>query len=117
MRERENMDILGTNYTIINDNECLLQESRDGSCDIYAKIINVKSEDKMLIDTIDEDSKRKRHQEVMRHEIIHAFLFESGLDSYTENEELVDWIAIQFPKMIKAMKEVKSLPLEVSTQM
>lgn len=38
---------------------------------------------------------------VIRHELIHAFLFESGLsnNSWGENEELVDWIAIQFPKL------------------
>lgn len=38
---------------------------------------------------------------VARHELIHAFLYESGLDncSWACNEEMVDWLAIQFPKM------------------
>ena len=45
----------------------------------------------------------------LRHEIIHAFLNESGLHFNTQvvvdgngwatNEEMVDWIAIQFPKI------------------
>lgn len=45
------------------------------------------------------------YKKVMRHEIIHAYLEESGLadnanwDDY-HNEQLVDWIAIQVPKMI-----------------
>lgn len=49
---------------------------------------------------------------VLRHEIIHAFLYESGLwqDSYgskcwAQNEEMVDWFAIQEPKIHKAFKE------------
>lgn len=36
--------------------------------------------------------------------IIHAFLHESGLDvcSWAHNEEMVDWLAIQFPKLYEA---------------
>lgn len=47
-------------------------------------------------------------EKVARHEMVHAFLFESGLDtnSWADNEEIVDWIAIQFPKMQKAFDEV-----------
>lgn len=39
------------------------------------------------------------------------FLFESGLDSesWGRNEEIVDWIANQFPKMMKAFDEVNAL--------
>lgn len=42
-----------------------------------------------------------------RHELVHAFLWESGLDvqSWANNEEIVDWIAIQFNKMLVAFKE------------
>ena len=43
-------------------------------------------------------------KQVIRHEIIHAFLYESGLeanskasDSWAINEEMVDWFAIQSP--------------------
>ncbi len=51
-------------------------------------------------------------KQTLRHEIIHAFFAESGLHSdsdYAENEELVDWIAIQFPKMLKVFQEVDAL--------
>lgn len=48
---------------------------------------------------------------VIRHEIIHAFLYESGLEANTnnsenwaQNKEMVDWIAIQFPKIMKVFK-------------
>lgn len=51
----------------------------------------------------------------LRHEIIHAFLYESGLganyehQSYGHEETMVDWIAIQFPKMMEVFKEVGCL--------
>lgn len=41
---------------------------------------------------------------VLRHEMVHAMLFESGLGSETtnnwaRNEEMVDWIALQLPRL------------------
>lgn len=44
---------------------------------------------------------------VLRHEITHAFLHESGLRacSWGDNEEIVDWIAHQGPKLYAAWKE------------
>ena len=52
-------------------------------------------------------------KETLRHEILHAFLNESGLCSstlcfeggWTKNEEMIDWFAIQFPKIAKVYKE------------
>ena len=52
-------------------------------------------------------------KEILRHEIIHAFLHESGLDacsspsdSWATNEEMVDWFAIQMPKIAKVFAEL-----------
>lgn len=51
-------------------------------------------------------------KKVMRHEIIHAFLYESGLwnnsgnvKAWGQSEEITDWIAIQSPKILKAFNE------------
>ena len=51
-------------------------------------------------------------RKVMRHEIVHAFLRESGIwnnshstKSWATDEELTDWIAIQSPKLHRAFKE------------
>lgn len=51
-------------------------------------------------------------KEALRHEIIHAFLYESGLDAcsgsaenWASNEEMVDWFAIQSPKIFKVFQE------------
>jgi len=53
-------------------------------------------------------------KQVVRHEIIHAFLCESGLDTnsgacdnWAINEEMVDWFAIQSPKIFKAFNELE----------
>ena len=35
--------------------------------------------------------------------------YEAGLEDYSDNEQLVDWIAKQFPKLEKAFKEADCL--------
>lgn len=49
----------------------------------------------------------------LRHEIIHAFLYESGLwgssasvESWATNEEMVEWFALQIPKMTKVFEQL-----------
>jgi len=57
------------------------------------------------------------HQETLRHEIVHAFLYESGLDassqktegSWANNEEMVDWFAIQGPKIYRAWLDARAI--------
>ena len=49
-----------------------------------------------------------QEEETLLHEVTHCYFRESGLDTqcdYARNEELVDWIAIQFPKMVETYKE------------
>ena len=60
-----------------------------------------------------EDVKQTQIKATLRHEIIHAFLHESGLSGssatdvpWAMNEEMVDWFAIQFPKIIKVFTEL-----------
>ena len=55
-------------------------------------------------------------KKILRHEIIHAFLFESGLaensatsESWATNEEMVDFFAIQFPKILSIYEELQCL--------
>jgi hypothetical protein len=51
----------------------------------------------------------------LRHELIHAFLYESGLaynsngaTNWAMNEEMVDWIAIQMPKIMDVYESVSN---------
>lgn len=56
-------------------------------------------------DLINLDRFRKK---VIRNEIIHAFLIESGLkecSGWAVNEEMVDWFARQFEKIEKAIRQ------------
>ncbi len=61
------------------------------------------------------DAVREKQQKLtLRHEIIHAFLNESGLsmssngvDCWAKNEEMVDWIAIQYPKIKRVFQLLK----------
>lgn len=52
-------------------------------------------------------------KEVLRHEVMHAFFYESGLDgssgsveNWATNEEMVDWFAIQSPKIFRVFQEL-----------
>lgn len=104
------VDVLGTKYTITESNriEDNNLENNDGYCDFSTK--------KIVIDTFKntpgsmEDLEKYRKQ-VIRHELVHAFLFESGLDasSWGKNEEIVDWIAIQSLKLFEAFMKVDAI--------
>lgn len=61
-----------------------------------------------------EDVREAQERQTLRHEIIHAFLDESGLkgstaavNAWAENEEMVDWIASQYPKIKKVFELLK----------
>lgn len=99
------VNVLGTEYSIEID-DGLEKPCVDGLCKEYDKQITIRNVCSMLCDDDSIDTKKIRFNEVLRHEIIHAFFIESGLEDYNSNEQLVNWIAIQFPKMIKAFEEV-----------
>lgn len=98
------VDILGTEYVIEVD-KSLKNTKFDGLCNIYTKIITTRKLKDMLPEDDSELIKKDRLKEVLRHEIIHAFFNESGLEEYSENEQLVDWIAKQSPKILKAFQQ------------
>lgn len=102
------IDILGTTYSIERD-DSLKESDLDGLCKEYDKKITVRSPETMLCDDDLSETKLKRYKEVLRHEITHAFFSESGLDDYSSNEQLINWLAIQFPKMLQAFKEADCL--------
>ena len=105
------INILGTDYTIKRqtkeDNSKL--ENAFGFCEQYSKEIVVDTFVEQKNDTMCVNNFEEFEKKVLRHEIIHAFLGESGLKSnsdWAENEEMVDWFAIQAPKLFKAFKEL-----------
>lgn len=104
------INILGTDYEIVEQTqeENPKLDDAHGLCEVLSKrIILDKDMTKPSKQTLEKLEIYKN--KVLRHEIIHALFFESGLHSnsdYADNEELVDWIAIQFPKMKKLFEEL-----------
>lgn len=105
--------ILGAKWTIkeqsVSENELL--ENCDGYCDWTTRELVVEREQ---VGTLGDMERYIR--KVLRHEIVHAFLFESGLyeascsaDAWAKNEEMVDWIARQGQKIYDAWKEAGAL--------
>jgi hypothetical protein len=80
----------------------------DGYCDGYGKIIRVNG-DYPPNDPASISDLEAYKRQVKRHEIIHAFFEESGLEEYKSNELLVEWIAKQFPKLAKVFQQIGAL--------
>lgn len=104
----QTVNILGTRY-IVADDSSKVEKGNVGQCENYNKAIYVKDKDDIFGDTASQTEKDEAFKEVVRHEIVHAFFNESGLDEYRGDEMLVQWLAKQLPKMVKVMKEVGSI--------
>ncbi len=109
--------ILGANYKVLTD----VPRSKDpelaglfGYCSYGDHRIVV-----VDLNTVDNwknesgESKLRQKRATLRHEVIHAFLYESGLygssadvNAWSQNEEMVDWFALQFPKMLKVFEQL-----------
>ncbi len=113
-------NILGTEYEIQfkygTENKDL--KNCDGYCDNHGNRIAVKNytekerEADNMTGNLDDYIKK-----CLRHEIVHAFMFQSGLSvnsmqysrAWSENEEMIDWIAIQSPKLLKVFQETNCI--------
>lgn len=98
--------ILGTDYNFKED-KSIIDMNCDGLCKTYSKEILIRPIEDMLCSNDGIEDKKKRYREVARHELIHAFFSESGLDEYSNNEQLVNFLAIQIPKMNDAFNILK----------
>lgn len=117
MEFKKSVVILGTKYKIIRKSrEDLLPHKCLGYTAYYSKeicipLINTFSyyKEKYSEAEIDEIEKH-----ILRHELIHAFINESGLYAETNNtkagwarnEEMVDFFAMQIPKITKVFQEL-----------
>lgn len=107
----DKVNILGTEYSIKGQigKETPKLEHADGICEFYSKEIVI-DDFEPTSETVANPNLYKK--KVLRHEIVQAFLYESGLDASSEwarNEEIVDWIALQTPKLQKAFEEAGCL--------
>lgn len=104
------INVLGEEYTLeracISDDKAL--ETLSGYCDSSVRKIVVRGYSDRENTHFDVKDIENVIQKTIRHEIVHAFLVESGLDIESEwatNEETVDWIALQLPKIYRACQE------------
>lgn len=119
METMKKINILGIEYVIkkkkYNEEPAFERRHIDGYCDGQLKTI-VHGDMKTFpsFENESEEYCKSCEKHTLRHEIIHAFFNESGLmessaqfqGGWSQNEEMVDWIAIQFPKILKVFEEV-----------
>ena len=113
---------LGTAYTIrrvdAGQDAYMDKNGFAGYCDSVTReivILNLRSLEAYKGDP--EKRLAAQEKETLRHEIVHAFLNESGLQEsslkyeggWAHNEEMVDWIARQEPKLHAAFEAAGAL--------
>jgi hypothetical protein len=103
------INVLGTQYAI--KLRQLNNEDIDGFTDNTSKLIVIRSDNCNKVGNFAELQKKQ-----LRHEIIHAFLSESGLqcnwqhiEQFGHDETTVDWFAIQSPKIFKVFTDLELL--------
>lgn len=115
----QKVNILGTEYKIeihkVSEDSFMEEKGLAGYCKEENKLIVVAdmSEEKYFVG-MDEKAQETYRKKTLRHEIMHAFLNESGLSdssnrfdsAWAKNEEMVDWFAIQSPKIFKVFVEL-----------
>ena len=109
--------VLGAEWTILirKKKQDKALKMLDGYCDYTIRTIVVRKHPKPS-KAMDMENPNSIERESLRHEIIHAFLHESGLANsscgarhWATNEEMTDWIALQHEKIHKAFKEAGAL--------
>ena len=110
-----NLNILGTKWKLKEVPRDLdpMFGTVDGYADRSIRTMFVAENDTHTTDSVkDWDEYLKV---VKRHEIIHAFFFESGLaqdmyhPAYGHCEQDIDWMAIQFPKMLEVFEAADAI--------
>lgn len=103
---RDKINILGTECSI--EFKELKDDGIDGYCDYSSKHIVIRSDNENKIENFEWLQKKQ-----LRHEIIHAFMAESGLqanwqhlEQFGHEETVVDWFAIQSPKIFAVFMEL-----------
>lgn len=113
--DNKTVDILGRKYKII-----FTDSHHDKRIDGYFGLTcSYEDEPFILIATSTEDDEETTDftmRTTLRHELIHAFIHESGLDhctnhygSWAVDEQVVEWFALQSPKIFALFKELECL--------
>lgn len=105
-------DILGTRYMIhkgMTEDDFSRLKNEDGFVDWSSKDVYIREYRKESGISNWESYEKS----TIRHEVIHAFLYECGLDccangtdAWAVNEEMVDWFAIMSPKIYRCFEQL-----------
>lgn len=101
----KHVNILGSTWTVTLEE--MKDNNYDGLADLSTREIKIRMDNTNEVGDFEALVKKQT-----RHEIIHAFLYESGLSfnsDWAVNEELVDWIAIQFPKIAEVYEKLECM--------
>ena len=99
------VNIKGQDYEVFRDdlNNPDLAEN-DGYCELLDKRICIRQRE--FLPGKNEEAKKLREEQTVRHELVHALAEECGVD-YGYNETLVDWIAEIIPHVNKAVDQLR----------
>lgn len=113
----QTVSIMGAEYKVIigvSPEEDKALDGRYGYCQPTSRLIVIADMDK--IPSWDGESEADKKAAVivtLRHEVLHAFLYESGLwgssldvQAWAMNEEMIDWYAIQYPKIADVYEQL-----------
>lgn len=114
----DTVSVLGTTYRVKLVEDLGKDGNLGGFCDAdlyYIKLLDLSKVEGWSKESIVKI--KAREKEMFRHEIVHAFFNESGLkfnttnldQRWADNEEMVDWFAIQGPKIMRAWREAGCL--------
>ena len=110
---KQTLNIMGHKWTYESTDKdpAFTNRNADGYADWTARKIVVQYP--MTGDLGDLNAYRKK---VVRHEIVHAYLFECGLaessnetDAWAKNEEMIDWFAFMGPRIAKTWEEAGAI--------
>lgn len=106
------INILGQEYDLLTLSEKEFPKLKiadaDGLAELYDKKLII-NKDASVPSEESYDNLEAYTDTVVRHEIIHAYFHESGLTGYCRDEQLVDWLALQIPKIMKTIEDVKRM--------
>ena len=110
------VNVLGVPYKVYigtaEDYPILKDNSSSGLCDFSIKAIWVVDTQLDKPEVGDLQNKKYLTDITLRHELMHAYFHESGIEGYSENENLVNYLAMSLEKIYAMCEDagaVKSL--------
>jgi len=105
----KSVEILGESYKLIESSAQRFDKfEADGFCEWWAKEIHIKSDIGCECEDTMFNLKDYRNG-VITHEVVHAFLFASGMKDYELDEVLVEWIARNLNRLHRVSEQAVSL--------